>query len=280
MRILHPTDFSQPAQSALALARELQRRTDGSLHVVHVQQRFESDGVRLRSQLDSLNPELSRRADDSRHEEVERLRGMLSHLASPDATSELLWGNPVEELLAMQDAFDLVVMGAHGANRFDTFFLGGVAGRFVRRARVPVITVRQEATVGPTQRVLVATDFGDASKAAWDFACTLAASGSELVLAHVIDDERVKDDAEHMHAVTTQLSELSGGRAARLVVRSGNPVTVLGQVAQEVGAGLLAIGLKHHRSTAGLFFGSRADALIRSSNVPVLSVPLQLDRGP
>ena len=101
MRILHPTDFSQPAQLALAVARDVRRRTNGSLHVVHVQQRFESDGARFRSQLDSLNPELSRRADEGRHEEVERLRGMLSHLASPDATCELVWGNPVEELLTI-----------------------------------------------------------------------------------------------------------------------------------------------------------------------------------
>jgi len=273
MRILHPTDFSQPAQLALAVARDVRRRTNGSLHVVHVQQRFESDGARFRSQLDSLNPELSRRADEGRHEEVERLRGMLSHLASPDATCELVWGNPVEELLAMQGRFDLVVMGAHGANRFDSVFLGGVAGRFVRRADVPVITVREEATAQSLNRVLVATDFGAASTAAWEFAVGLAESGSELVLAHVIDDDRLKDDSAHMQAVTSRLSDLSQGVASRLVVRAGNPVAVLPQVAQEVGAGLLAIGLRRHGSAVGLLFGSRADALIRSSPVPILSVP-------
>lgn len=273
MRILHPTDFSQPAQLALAVARDVRRRTNGSLHVVHVQQRFESDGARFRSQLDSLNPELSRRADEGRHEEVERLRGMLSHLASPDATCELVWGNPVEELLAMQGRFDLVVMGAHGANRFDSVFLGGVAGRFVRRADVPVITVREEATAQSLNRVLVATDFGAASTAAWEFAVGLAESGSELVLAHVIDDDRLKDDSAHMQAVTSRLSDLSQGVASRLVVRAGNPVAVLPQVAQEVGAGLLAIGLRRHGPAVGLLFGSRADALIRSSPVPILSVP-------
>ena len=42
-----------------------------------------------------------------------------------------------------------------------------------------------------------------------------------------------------------------------------------------VGAGLLAIGLKRHASAVGLLFGSRADALIRSSPVPILSVPMR-----
>ncbi len=277
MRILHPTDFSQPAQLALALARDLRRRANGTLHVVHVQQRFESDSTRMRSQIDSLNPELSRRADEDRNLEVERLRGMLSHVSSPDATSELLWGNPVEELLAMQDRFDILVMGAHGANRFDSVFLGGVAGRFVRRAHIPVITVRDEATVGHLQRVLVATDFGEPSAAAWELARSWAEFGIEVVLTHVIDEERLKDNAEHMHAVTTKMSELSQGLASRLVVRSGNPVTVVPQVAQEVGADLIAIGLRHHSAAAGLLLGSRADALIRSSTVPILSVPVAVD---
>ncbi len=277
MRILHPTDFSQPAQLALALARDLRRRTNGTLHVVHVQQRFDGDGARLRSQLDSLNVELNRRVEEGRAQEVERLRGMLSHLASPDASSELLWGNPVQELLELQDRFDLVVMGAHGASRFDNVFLGGTAGRFVRRSHVPVITVREEADVGALQRIVVATDFGAASWAAWGFVRTFADYGIELVLAHVIDDERVRDDAAHMQSVTDKLSELSQGAASRIVVRAGNPVDVLPQLAGEVGAGLIAIGIRHHRAAAGLLFGSRADALIRSSEVPVLSVPLPVD---
>lgn len=274
MRILHPTDFSQPAQMALAVARDLRRRTNGTLHVVHVQQRFETDGARLRPQLDSLNLELNRRVEEGRSQEVERLRGMLSHLASPDATSELVWGNPVVELLAMQDRFDLVVMGAHGANRFDNVFLGGVAGRFVRRSYLPVITVREEADVGRVRRVLVATDFGAASWAAWRFVQDLTGEGTELILAHVVDDERVRDDAAHIQSVTDKLSELSGGAASRIVVRAGNPVTSLPELAVEVGADLIAIGIRQHRAAAGLLLGSRADALIRSSKVPVLSVPL------
>ncbi len=274
MRILHPTDFSQPAQMALALARDLRRRTNGTLHVVHVQQRFETDSARLRPQLDSLNLELNRRVEEGRGQEVERLRGMLSHLASPDASSELVWGNPVVELLAMQDRFDLVVMGAHGANRFDNVFLGGVAGRFVRRSYLPVITVREEADVGRVRRVLVATDFGAASWGAWRFVRDLVGEGAELILAHVVDDERVRDDAAHIQSVTDKLSELSGGEASRIVVRAGNPVTVLPELAAEVGADLLAIGIRQHRAAAGLLLGSRADALIRSSKVPVLSVPL------
>src|SRR5690606_19220366 len=172
MRILHPTDFSRTAEKALTVARDLKERLGGTLHVVHVQTRFEETLglVRLRPHLDSVNPELERRLEEARQEEVRRLNDMLRSLASPDGTYELRWGEPLQELLEMQGDFDLVVMGAHGSNRIDRYFLGGVAGRFVRRTRVPVITVREECQVTSGRRALVATDFSEAAHGAGEAA--------------------------------------------------------------------------------------------------------------
>lgn len=275
MRILHPTDFSQPAQKALALARDVRERFSGTLHVVHAQRRSDVDRPASRPQLDTFNPEMMNQLAEQRSAEVHKIQGMLSHMASPDGTHELLWGNPVEELLAIQQRFDLVVMGAHGANRFDRYFLGGVAGRFVRRADVPTITVREEATVTRVRRLLVATDFGDASAGAWEFAKKFADTGAELVLAHVMDEGRSAGGAAANEA-SDRLSALSAGLAERVVVREGEPVSVLPKLAQELGADLLVIGIRHHRAAIGLLLGNRADALLRSSVVPVLSVPLHL----
>ena len=276
MRILHPTDFSQPAQKALTLARDIRERTNGSLHVVHAQRRSDLDRPSSRPQLDTFNPEMLNQLAEQRSAEVDRLLGMLSHMASPDGTHELLWGNPVEELLAIQSRYDLVVMGAHGANRFDRHFLGGVAGRFVRRADVPTISVREESAVSRVKRVMVATDFGEASLGAWEFARKFADFGAELVLAHVVESERGGKAAD-ANEVGDRLSAISGGLASRVVVRDGEPVVVLPQLAQELGADLVAIGLRHHRAAIGLLLGNRADALLRSSAVPILTVPLMVD---
>lgn len=275
MRILHPTDFSQPAQKALALARDIRERSNGTLHVVHAQRRSDLDRPSTRPQLDTFNPEMLNQLAEQRSAEVDRLLGMLSHMSSPDGTYELLWGNPVEELLAIQNRYDLVVMGAHGANRFDRHFLGGVAGRFVRRADVPTISVREESDVTRVRRIMVATDFGDASLGAWEFAKKFVAFGAELVLAHVVENDRAANE-NAASDVTDRLSAVSGGVAERMVVRDGEPVIVLPQLAQELGADLVAIGLRHHRAAIGLLLGNRADALLRSSAVPILTVPLMV----
>jgi len=275
MRILHPTDFSSTAEKALALARDLRQRVSGELHLVHVQQRFESTAAHpyLQPQFDGLSPELTRRLEEARKEEVDRLRNMLDHLAAPDATSELRWGEPLTELLDATRSADLVVMGAHGANRLDNYFLGGVAGRLVRRSPAPIITVRDEVPSLQVRRILVATDFGEASHQAWACCRALAKHGIKLVVAHVLDDDRVRNNPDYMSTVTDALDRLVGDVAERHVVRHGNPVTVLPAVAEEVGADVIAIGVRRHSAALGLLLGSRADQLLRSSAIPILSVP-------
>jgi nucleotide-binding universal stress UspA family protein len=270
MRILHPTDFSRTAELAQGLAHDLAARAHATLHLVHVQERFEEEAARryLPAQTERISAEFQRRLAEDRAEETRHIRERLANLAGT-ATSELVWGNTLPELLRLANEHDLVVMGAHGANPFDDVFLGGVAGRLVRRTTTPVLTVRQKCTRTQVKRLLVATDFEEASMAAWTFALHLAkAAKLKLVLAHVDEDKR--GDAK---VPAARLEALSAGRAERCLVRAGHPVDTLPALADEVGADAIVVGMRRHRAIAGLLMGARADALIRSSAVPILSVP-------
>lgn len=271
MRILHPTDFSSTAESAHGLARDLARRASARLHLVHVQERFTESKLRpyVSAQSEQINVEIQRRIEQDRANETQMLRERLANLAGEDGTSELVWGDTLRELLRLAGEHDLVVMGAHGTNPFDEAFLGGVAGRLVRRTPTPVLTVRESSTRRHVRRLLVATDFKEAALAAWTYAGKLAqAAHLSLVLTHV--DEEHRGDAR---VVSDRLLALSGDRAERCVVRQGNPVDVLPTLAEEVGADAIVVGMKRHRAIAGLLMGSRGDALLRSSPVPILSVP-------
>lgn len=279
MRILHPTDFSKVANKALELARDLSARLGARLDVVHVQQRFENQAQRAYLGLDTLNPAIAARLEESRTEEVRNLRSRLAALTPEGGQGDLLWGDPVRELLAILPDYDLVVMGAHGAGRLDRFFLGGVAGRLVRRSPTPIVTVREECETARVRRLMLATDFGEASRFALARCQPYLAAGIELVLAHVIDDWRLRDDSAHVRQVDEALSEMAAGKAKRQVVREGDPVTVLPALAQEVGADVIVIGARRHPAMVGLVMGSRADALLRSSPVPVMSMPYQGERG-
>ena len=270
MRILHPTDFSHTAELARALAQDLAARAHAQLRLVHVQERFQDEAARryLPAQTEQINAEFQRRLAEDRANESRQLRERLANLAE-GATSELVWGNVLAELLRLANEHDLVVMGAHGTNPFDEAFLGGVAGRLVRRTTTPVLTVRAGCTRTQIKRLLVATDFAEASMAAWTYATHLAqAAKLKLVLAHV--DEEKRGDAQ---VPAARLEALSAGRAERCIVRAGHPVDKLPALAEEVGADAIVVGMRRHRAIAGLLMGARADALIRSSAIPILSVP-------
>jgi nucleotide-binding universal stress UspA family protein len=276
MKILHPTDFSQTAEKARRLALSLRERFGGELHLIYVQERFESDERRfLQPTADTLNPEWVRRIEEGRATEVKRIQERLHHLASEGGTSELRWGHPVPEILeTAEDAgADVIVMGAHGANRLDAFFLGGTAGRVVRRARRPVLTVREEAEARDVRKVLLATDFGDASRHAWGVVEGWADAGVDLAIAHVVDDPRYHGDADYARRAEEAMREMTHGRDVATLLREGNPIDALPALAAEVGADLIAVGVRRHAGAVGLLLGSRADALLRSSRVPILSVP-------
>ena len=280
MRIIHPTDFSGTADKARTIAIDLADRIGASLHIVHVQRRFESQYERgyLQPGVDMMNPELQRKLRELREQEVARLRNRLEAFAfeAGNATWDLRWGEPLPELLAVSADADLVVMGAHGDNPFDTYFLGGLAGRFVRRSTIPVLTVRNEAPTLGVRRILVATDFGPSSKAAWRTSLEIARAAEgmvELMIAHVVDDARLRDEPGYIDVVTKAMSDIAGADAERHLVREGNPMTVLPALADEVGADAIALGVRRHAGALGLVLGSRTDALLRSSPIPILSVP-------
>ena len=56
----------------------------------------------------------------------------------------LLEGNTVQEILkkAVEGKFDLIVMGAKGANRMRGWVMGHVSEKVVRKARCPVLVIR------------------------------------------------------------------------------------------------------------------------------------------
>jgi nucleotide-binding universal stress UspA family protein len=117
MRILHPTDFSQAAEKALRLAFDLQGHLDADLKSVHIQEHYseEATGYRIALQYEPT-PGLLEPLEQIRQEDTQRRLTQLKRLANDGATTELIWGKPVAELLRIIPEYALIVMGAHGNN--------------------------------------------------------------------------------------------------------------------------------------------------------------------
>jgi nucleotide-binding universal stress UspA family protein len=209
---------------------------------------------------------------EERTEETKRIQERLTALAGEAGDWDLRWGEPVRELLQVANAADVMVMGAHGENRLDTYFLGGVAGRLVRRTPVPTLTVREEVSATAVGRVLVATDFSDAATHAWHALEAWRQAGIEMHVAHTLDAPRYRRNDDYKTQAKDALLALAGD-ASRTHLLDGPPAERLPEFAREHGFDAIAVGVRRRAGPLSVLLGSRADALIRSSDVPILSVP-------
>lgn len=135
------------------------------------------------------------------------------------------------------------------------------------------------------ERIVVATDFSDASISAAKWASRHFAPGTEVILTHAVElprrplfalrslppDDTIRE-AVVDHA-TTRLAALAGELSAESVrreIRHGAPADVVQQVVTELGADLVVIGPHGDRPRTRNFLGSVADRIVRTAPVSVL----------
>lgn len=147
-RILVPTDFSPPADAALAYAKTLAEALGASLHVLYVLD-DPLPGFKMPDHVCSI-PAIKQQLE---REAAEKLAVVFTpeERAKFRAETTAEWGNPYAKVLAFakDHNIDLIVMGTHGRGAIQHVLLGNVAERVVRHATCPVLTIRPvEAVTG------------------------------------------------------------------------------------------------------------------------------------
>ena len=138
-RVLVPLDFSPLSETVLRYGVELTRQ-GGVTVVLHV---LEPLPMHFESAFGSfVNTEGVARI----RENAERLLDQACrNYPGRDFVAELKEGKPSAQILDAQrrHGAELIVMGTHGRGGLEELFLGSVAARVVRKARCPVLTVRE-----------------------------------------------------------------------------------------------------------------------------------------
>ena len=138
-KILVPTDFSQASEEALRWATSLARDSGAMLLITHV----EEPPMAYAGELPLVPDEETR----------DELKRMLLEVVPPDSgvayEHKMLVGEPAAAIveLAENENADLIVMGTHGRKGITRLLMGSVAEAIVRRAKCPVLTVKQPAHV-------------------------------------------------------------------------------------------------------------------------------------
>jgi nucleotide-binding universal stress UspA family protein len=138
-RILCAIDFSPTSEEALKVASDLARRFEAQLTLVHVYQapHPEDQGTIL------APPEYFEKLADRANQALADLKRRAEALSERPVAATMLSGVPFAKIVeyTKEGNFDVIVMGTEGKTGLRRMFLGSVAGRVVRLAQCPVVTV-------------------------------------------------------------------------------------------------------------------------------------------
>jgi nucleotide-binding universal stress UspA family protein len=140
-KILCPVDFSDASRSALQVASELARRFDGEVTVFHA---YPLPGYTLPEgtvlPATGMLQELAEQTDAL----LARWKAEAIADGAPRVSTGKSVGEPAAEIVAAAEdgKYDAIVVGTHGRTGLAHVLLGSVAERVVRRAPMPVVTVR------------------------------------------------------------------------------------------------------------------------------------------
>jgi nucleotide-binding universal stress UspA family protein len=287
--ILAATDFSETADRAGELARELARKFDARYHLLHVIVMLEDPHLeeRHRQRLE----EIVSAAGDARRRELEH---DLAEHPGLEVTPHMVRGLAPAEVIvetASNIDSDLVVVGTHGRRGLSHLLLGSVAERVVQTSPVPVLTVRADAdtVLGDAPSILVPHDFSDASaNAVLKAAAWAEALGCEITLVHVVepvvypefysvdvlsDDlmERLVERSERaLHAAA---DDLLGDVKARTMVEVGRAASTIVDLADPEKFDFVIMATRGLSGLEHVLLGSVAESVLRRCRVPLLAIP-------
>ncbi|MGO8732706.1 MAG: universal stress protein [Terriglobia bacterium] len=287
-RILCPIDFSEFSATAYDYAQSLAWHYKATLFLQHV--------------IDSLAPfypyvafpdpynELCRKLRADAGQQLQEFakthswRGIQPQCNVQDGVAtDLILG------FAEAQAVNLIVMGTHGLRGLDHLALGSVTEKVLRKARCPVLAVRQpvhafappggEPDLVQLHRILYCTDFSDHSEQAWDHAISLAAEyNAELTLLHVL--EGVSDSADIENEIAKVIESLEKrispearkNGTTKAVVLIGKAYQQIIELALESRTDLIIMGVRGRHAADLAVFGSTTYRVVQLGPCPVLVV--------
>jgi nucleotide-binding universal stress UspA family protein len=214
-------------------------------------------------------------------------------------TTRVATGIPSEEVIsaAREENSDLIVVGTRGKTGLAHILLGSTAERVIRGAPCPVLSVRMDsadiedervvARPVKLERILVPVDFSDCSLDALEYAIVVAQQAkASLMLLHVLEPvsygldftlSHIRTREQVRESWTKRLKELTSSHqhshvAMEFQLRGGLPADSILDSVQILPCDLIVMGTHGRRGISHALSGSVAEAVLRKSHSPVISV--------
>ena len=291
-RVLFATDFSDCAMKAEEYAVLFSEAYHAPVDVVHVLELY--PGLDPEYPVTQVYVDQLRKDTDAQLAEAVR-RFQAKRVA---AKGHSVLGIPSVQICAAAESHaDLVVLGTRGKTGLEHLLLGSTAERVVVNAPCPVVTVclpgshaGNAASVRRTagvQRILAPVDFSDCSLDALEYAVQMAQQfkatmtvlhvlepvsyGLDLTLTQASERERLRTRLEAELGTLTR-AIATEGVTVHHAIQGGTPADSLLRFLEGNQCDLVVMGTHGRRGLSHLVNGSVAEAVLRRSPCPVLTV--------
>lgn len=278
--ILIPTDGSDEIVGAIEHGVALADRYEATVHALSVVDPGAAEDL-------ITDASLWEPVYESRTEAAHRATAEVKEHAADHGVSvveSVRDGDPTREIVAYADEHaDLITMGTHGRTGLSRYLVGSVTTSVVQSASVPVLSTHLS---NPPQTmeysdILIATDGTDGSADAAEHAIMLSYQHEATLHALYVVDSKLgtdtpvqnvlEQDGERAVSEVTAAAEANGVTTVEQIV-TGVPSKEINAAVDEHDAELLVVGTHGRTGLDRLVLGSVAERLIRTADVPVLTV--------
>ncbi|NND93859.1 MAG: universal stress protein [Flavobacteriales bacterium] len=169
---------------------------------------------------------------------------------------------------------DLIIMGTHGTNGVQDFFIGSNAYRVVSTSPIPVMTMRDSFEKNKFDRIVIPMDDSSESRQKMPMVKQVANYFNSKVYVLATskwDDADVRKRVIRYSEQAVEMLEENEIEAEMSSAFGGNIANSTMDYADEVKADLI-IAMSETEPSAGFFMGANAQRLVNRCEVPVLTV--------
>ena len=289
-QVLVPIDFSELSIEAIQPAKNLARRFNANVHLVHVHWfDYPAGFTGLPGPVTGWSMTVQEQVEAGL---AARLKEIARTFELPQEHCHVRTGAPAfDEIcrLAYELPADVIVTSTHGYGGVKHFFLGSTAERLVQHAPCPVLVSRKSRRT--IDRILVPVDFSRCSlhglKYGIQFADQFAA---KLFVLHVVYlgepytsdglamyDLSALEKTERNYAEQQMLRFVQKANFGRVkfetVVKTGHPTDQINSFAERERIDLIITSTHGRAGFKHSLMGSMAEQVVRRASRPVLVVP-------
>ncbi len=271
--ILVPTDFSDCAANALHVAVLLARKTGAKVHVYN------------RMPL-PYNWERLTRLDQAKDREA------LQQIQNTKILLKTLTGNPDYKDVSFHTAYsggylieairnyvdtrdiDLIIMGSHGVSGLDEQIIGSNTQKVVRQVNCPVMVIKEPVNHIDFKNIVFASNFDNEDIQPFTKFTTIARLFDATIHLVAVKPTAIfhEPDVLYMNAME-EYAEIAKPLICKSHIHADFWVeSGIRNFANEVQADMIAISNKNKHPLRRIFQGSKVEALVNHSNLPVLSI--------